>query len=114
MEKEEKRGLFGYLEFSGFDHPSALVTELVNVDAAVEVGEVDGGAVGYIGQFIHFPATHETVDLYGITLVIAFLEVKIDNGSGGVGIESNYAGHSAQGEIAALGIRVKTRGENKG
>jgi len=96
--------LLRHLKLSGFYNFSGFVAKLVNINATVKVGKIDGSAVRNVGHFIHFSAAHETVNLYGIPFFVAFLKIEVDNGCSRVGIQSYNIGCCTCRCLAVLGM----------
>lgn len=80
--------LLGNLELTGFNQFAGLVAELVNVNAASVVGEVQRCFLGKVGGLIHLPAK-EIEDLYGVAFIVILLEIEIDNRCSRVGVEQH-------------------------
>lgn len=81
--------LLDNLEFSGLYNGSGFIAELKNVNAPVEIIEVDIEAGSRIFNFIHF-FSNEIVDFKGITLFITALKIEIDRRRRRVGIRFDH------------------------
>ncbi len=71
--------LFRYLKLTRLYHTAAFVAELVNVNAAAKVRQVDAHAFGHVYLLIHFTSQNGIENLDRITLVVIFLKVKVNN-----------------------------------
>ena len=75
-----------HLELAWIYDFAIFVAQLEDVNAAVEVGEVDNSFRADIIEFEHL-FTHETVDLEIAGFVVVLLKIEVDDGSGRVGIK---------------------------
>ena len=74
-----------HLELAGFNQLSGFVAQLVNIYAAGEISQVDGGTVCEVGLFEHF-STQEIIDLDGKTFIVSFLKIESNHAGGRVWI----------------------------
>ena len=95
MEKLKAISLLRYLELSGFYQFAGFVIKLININAPCKIAKVDCGLIGNISLLSHFPSQHSIINLKRIAFVKRFLEIKIDDGCGRVGIKAENRGLGA-------------------
>ena len=113
---KSKCRLFGHLELTGVDDLAIPVAKLKDVDATIEVGEIDHRFRGHIIDLQDL-FTYETENLEVQTGIIVLLEVKIDDGRGWIGVKLDYTGNKAPvgaGGGGRLGLRLSGEQQDTG
>ena len=101
------RRLLRHLEFPAFHHPAAFVKKLVDVHAAWKIGKVYCGALGQIALFKHFAPQDGIENLQGVTLLVSFLKIEIDDGCGRIWIKAYNSGLHPGSQSVLLGLGGK-------
>ena len=113
---KSKCRLLGHLELAGVDDLAIPVAELKNVDAPIELGEVDHRSWGHVVDLQDL-FTHETENLEVQAGIVVLLEVKIDDGGGRIGIELDNTGNKAPVGARGggrLGLRLSSEQQDTG
>lgn len=69
--------LFRHLEFSGLNYPAVALSQLVDINATVIIGEVNGSPGRNTLLFVH-NFSKEIIHLHVVTLIAVFLQIKSD------------------------------------